>query len=307
MPVRVRAAVTEATPAGEAHKLAEHVAGRLAEVRGVRAVVLGGSFARGNADDDSDLDLGIYYRRGDSLDLDGLRELAGDLDPDHGADAVTEPGEWGRWIDGGAWLTIQGRRVDWLYRDIDRLEAVIAECRGGRFTSDYQPGHPHAFHSHMYLGEVALTRVLRDPDGVVARLKSSASPYPPRLRTAIVERFLWEARFAVDTAAKPAARGESWYVAGALFRSVACLVQVLFALNERYFLNEKGALGEIATFPHLPDRFVEIVNTVFSASGSEPDELRARLVAIGALVDASGALVDAIGDTVAAGFPGRSV
>ena len=34
---------------------------RLAKIDGVAAIVLGGSRARGNADERSDIDLGIYY------------------------------------------------------------------------------------------------------------------------------------------------------------------------------------------------------------------------------------------------------
>ena len=49
------------------------VVDRLADVRGVQAVVLGGSRVNGTATPDSDWDLGLYYRG--PLDLDPLREL----------------------------------------------------------------------------------------------------------------------------------------------------------------------------------------------------------------------------------------
>jgi predicted nucleotidyltransferase len=265
--------------------LARRVASALAGVRGVQAVALGGSFARGNADDASDVDLGIYYRRSEPPDLEALRDLAATLDPAHGRDAVTEPGEWGPWINGGAWLTIEGRRVDWLYRELERVESVIADCREGRFTSDYQPGHPHAFHSHMYLGEIALARPLFDPHELLDGLKRQAIPYPPMLKREVVDRFVWEARFALDLADKPVARGESWYVAGALFRSVACLVQALFALNGRYFLNEKGAIRDVMTFERRPDAFAEAVERAFATVGDAPAALEARVAEIRSLVD----------------------
>jgi len=34
---------------------------------------------------------------------------------------VTAPGEWGPWVDGGGWLTVDGAAVDWIYRDLDRV------------------------------------------------------------------------------------------------------------------------------------------------------------------------------------------
>ena len=42
----------------------------------------------------------------------------------------------------------------WLYRDLARVAAVIAECERGRTACHYQPGHPHGFHTHIYMGEV---------------------------------------------------------------------------------------------------------------------------------------------------------
>jgi hypothetical protein len=93
---------------------------RLVSVDGVVAVVLGGSRARGTHRPDSDIDLGLYYR-GD-LDMLALRALADDVADD--PVEVTVPGGWGPWVDGGAWLTIQGQRVDWIYRDLQRVHQV---------------------------------------------------------------------------------------------------------------------------------------------------------------------------------------
>jgi len=132
---------------------------RLASVGGVVAVVLGGSRARGTHRPDSDTDLGLYYR-GD-LDLAALRALASataDLPAE-----VTAPGGWGPWVNGGAWLTIAGARVDWIYRDLDRVRRIWSDCQAGRYEIGAQPGHPLGYYSHSYAGETAQCRVLADP------------------------------------------------------------------------------------------------------------------------------------------------
>jgi predicted nucleotidyltransferase len=53
----------------------ESMAGELAQVAGVAAVVLGGSHARGRARDDSDVDLGLLYREANPPDVAALQEL----------------------------------------------------------------------------------------------------------------------------------------------------------------------------------------------------------------------------------------
>ncbi len=257
--------------------LAREVASRLGEVEGVAAVALGGSWARGEAHPDSDVDLGVYYRPGRRPAVEALRRLARELDDRHLPDLVTEFGEWGPWIDGGGWLRVRSRPVDWLYRDLGLMERVISACRAGQTACHYQPGHPHGFHTHIYLGEIHHGQPLHDPNGELSSLKKLVADYPPRLRRAIVDKYLWEAGFALDTCRKPAERGDVFYVSGCLFRCAACLVQVLFALNERYFVNEKGALDAVESFGIKPAGFGETVSGTLAGPGSTPDGLRASL------------------------------
>jgi predicted nucleotidyltransferase len=275
-------------------KLVEHIASRLGRIEGVVAVALGGSWARQEAHPDSDIDLGIYYRRDNPPSVAELRRLAEELDYRHPKDAATDLGEWGPWINGGAWLRVEGQRVDWLYRDLDRVEEVFAECRAGRPTCHYQPGHPHGFHNHVYLGEVHHCRPLFDPDGELATLKVLAAEYPQPLKIALVEKYLWEARFALDTSRKSAGRGDVFYVSGCVFRCAACLVQVLFALNERYFVNEKGSVKAAGSFELCLSGFEAVVEDVLGETGRLPPRLEKSIERLAILVEELRALCDPV-------------
>lgn len=103
---------------------------------------------------------------------------------------------------------------------------------------------------------------------------------------AIIEKRLWEADFALGTARKSAERGDVFYVAGCLFRCAACLVQALFALNERYFINEKGSVQAIDSFALHPEGFGEIVSTVLAQSGGDATQLSASIGRLEKLVRA---------------------
>ncbi len=245
------------------------VADRLGQIEGVVAVVLGGSWSRGTARADLDIDLGIYYDPGQRPPLAALRALAQELDDRHAADLVTDFGEWGPWINGGGWLTIDGQHVDWLYRDLARVEHEIAECEAGRPRCTYQPGHPHGFYNHIYMGEVFYCQPLFQRGDHLQRLKTRTTPYPPSLKTALIAG-LWEAGFSLENARKPAARGDVVQVVGCLYRAVAVMVQALFALNQRYCINEKGAAREVESFRLHPAGFHERVTTCLAAPGREP-------------------------------------
>jgi predicted nucleotidyltransferase len=262
---------------GETVELARRITGRLGEIEGVEAVVLGGSRARGEGHPDSDVDLGIYYRPDNRPSVEDLRRLAGELDDRHLPYLVTDFGEWGPWIDGGGWLRVEGQPMDWLYRDLELVSRKVSECRAGRTACHYQPGHPHGFHEHIYAGEIHHCEVLHDPLGTLADLKRLTAEYPPLLKRAVTESYLWEAGFALDTCRKPAARGDAFYVGGCLFRCAACMVQAIFALNERYFVNEKGSVKAAGSFPLVPDDFEETVSSVLAEPGTDAARLSASV------------------------------
>jgi hypothetical protein len=143
-------------------------------------------------------------------------------------------------------------------------------CHAGLVTMDYQPGHPHGFCSAIWMGEIAHCQPLHDPQGLIARLKSIALPYPRALREALIQRFEWEILFGIENAEFAIARGDRTHIAGSLYRSLACITQVLFALNERYLINEKGALQEAArlplTIPNLGEQSDEVWQLIGAGS-----------------------------------------
>ncbi|MER7340800.1 nucleotidyltransferase domain-containing protein [Streptomyces sp. NPDC000075] len=256
------------------------IARRLAGVGGVAGVCLGGSRARGTHHPGSDYDLGLYYRP--PLDTAALRRLAAELT---GAPVeVTEPGGWGPWVDGGAWLTVDRRAVDWIYRDLDRVRRIWEDCRAGRFEVGVQAGHPLGVYSHAYVGELVLGRVLADPGGELGSLRREAARYPEPLRAALVANTLWEAPFCLANARKGASRGDAFHVAGCLFRAVGLLVQGLHAHAGRWVLNEKGAVRAAGELPVAPADFSARAHGLFAVLGTSPAVLSAALDTADALV-----------------------
>lgn len=254
------------------YELLNQLVEKLKPVAGLRAIALGGSYARGDQRPDSDLDLGLYYTEDQPLATAQVRSLAASLN-DTPDPVVTDLGSWGPWVNGGAWLTIGGQRVDFLYRNLTFVHATIDDCQAGRICSDYWQQPAYGFHSFMYCAETAINQPLYDPEYLVAQLKLRVTSYPPRLKQAILDSFLWSARFTLDNIRKPAARGEIYLTAGGLARAIHCLVQVLYALNERYYLSEKQLARELVSFIHQPPDFLASVNRILGSPGTTSAEL----------------------------------
>ncbi len=260
------------------HQLVDH----LKPVHGLRAIVLGGSYASGAPRPDSDIDIGLYYDENQPLDIGHVRSIASRIN-DAQEPTVTDLGGWGTWVNGGAWLTIEGQRVDFLYRDIDFVSSTIDDCNAGHIRSDYWQQPAYGFHSFMYCAETVICRPLYDPDQVIERLKAKVAHYSPHLKQAIIKNFLWSARFTLDNTSKTASRGEIYIVTGCLARAIHCLVQVLYAINETYYLSEKKLAADLCAFSLQPANFLERISTLLGATGTTSAQLQASLAQTEAL------------------------
>ena len=271
--------------------LIDDIVERISRADGVASVVLGGSRARGTHTPTSDVDLGIFYHPEHPLDLAALGRVAAEIDDEHRSGLLTPIGGWGPWINGGGWLTVRSVPVDFLYRDLSRMAAVVEACHAGQVDIVYQAGHPHGFVSAIYMAEIAVCQSLWDPQGNVAALKAQTQPYPAALRTALIQKFAWEADFALATAKKGIQREDVAYVAGCCFRSVSCILQVLFALNGEYWLNEKGAVALAGSFPLRPPRFQARTEEIFALLAADAQALETALRVLDNLVQDTALLV----------------
>ncbi|MEU5625878.1 MULTISPECIES: nucleotidyltransferase domain-containing protein [Streptomyces] len=200
-------------------------ADRLAALPAVRAVTLGGSRARGTHGPDSDWDLAVYYR--------------GAFDPAHlravgWAGEVSELGAWGGGVfNGGAWLTIDGRRVDVHYRDLDTVEHEVKEAAAGRFGIEPLMFHLAGIPTYLVVAELAINRVLR---GDLPR-----PAYPEALRATAPERWYGAATATLAYAeAGHAPRGALTQVAGAIALATTQTAHAVLAARGEWVTNEKG-------------------------------------------------------------------
>lgn len=206
----------------------DRTADTLARLPGVRAVALGGSRAEGTARDDSDWDLAIYYRG--HFDPADLRAVGWE-------GVVSEVGGWGGGVfNGGAWLTVEGRRVDVHYRDLDVVEHEVAEARAGRFRVEPLLFHLAGIPTYLVVAELAVNRVLR---GETAR----PGPYPEALRRAAFERWSGSARATLGYAeAQHVPRGRLTETVGAVAVAVTQAGHAVLAARGAWVTNEKRLL-----------------------------------------------------------------
>jgi hypothetical protein len=217
----------------------EALAGELAGMDGVVAVVLGGSRALGVADAGSDWDLAVYYRR--AVDTTALAR--------HGT--VYPPGSWGRIMNGGAWLKApDGAKVDVLLRDLDVAETWSARAMEGVYEVDALLGYVAGVPTYSLLAERAVGVTLR---GTLA----PAPAFPPRLAATAPERWRFHTAFSLDQAAMRAARGDVTGTVGQAAKAVVEAAHALLCEQRAWVLNEKRIV-ERAGLAALHTLFAEV-------------------------------------------------
>ena len=233
-------------------------------VKGIEAIVLGGSRATKTENEFSDIDIGIYYN--ETFDISTFRKIASKLDDEHREDCITNLGEWGPWINGGGWLKINNIPVDILFRDIKKVNQCIDDCKKGVITIDYQSGHPFGFINSIYMGEVFYCEILYANSNEIQELKDSLKVFPSTYKTAAIQRFLWECEFSLQCGKKAINKNDILYASGSIFCSAICLIYVIYAENEMYCLNEKGSLDRLIKSENvkLPINFKERIEKSIS-------------------------------------------
>jgi hypothetical protein len=266
----------------EKRALLEQLVGALRRVAGMQAIVLGGSYARGVQRADSDLDLGLYYDEAAPFAIDAIRAIARSISSG-GEPTVTGFYEWGPWVNGGAWIQTAAGKVDFLYRNLAQVQRTIEEAHQGILGHDYAQQPAYGFYSVIYLAETQICLPLFDPHGQIERLKARVASYPPLLKRRTIDIHLWSAEFTLIHARTFADQGDVYTTVGCLTRAVANLTQVLFALNEVYFISDKRAMAQVAGFRLVPPKYGERLARLLAQPGATPDQLRQTVADLSAL------------------------
>jgi hypothetical protein len=216
-------------------ELEQHVVEKLSVIGGIEAIALGGSRAVGTAGPDSDWDFGVYYRG--TLNTQAIRDIGW---PGN----VFEPGDWGGGVfNGGAWLQVDGSKVDLIYRDLHDVERRIADAEVGRFSREYLSFYIAGIPTYVVVGELSCNRLL------FGNLPRPA--YPDALSKVAAERWHENAVMSLEFGRKAyVARADAVGAAGMLTRAIFEEAHSRLAARKEWVLNEKR-LAERAGFANL--------------------------------------------------------
>ncbi len=206
---------------------------QLAAGRGKYAISIGGSLGKGTWDGRSDIDFRLFHE----LELPWL-----DREPERWQDYLRAIERWGQ----------RGVRIDGVWtRQISQIDAALQRWLEGTVAPQDMIWTIWGYH---LLTDLYNQFVIEDPFNVIADWKAKLRVYPPVLKRAIIARHLESMRYWRRDYhyASKVERGDVVFLASLSARLVHDLMQVLFALNEIYYVGDGNNLGYVERFAIKP-------------------------------------------------------
>ncbi len=197
------------------------------------AISVGGSHGKGTWDNHSDVDFRLFTE---------AEIQYADTRPDLWVDYYTAIERWKQ----------KGVVVDGVWpRTIGEIDAALDQWQSGNIEPIPMDWTIWGYH---ILTDIYNQAIVEDPYGVIQGWKERLKVYSPRLRQAILDKYLtmlhyWRTdyhyRHKID-------RGDIIFLAGMSAKLVHEIMQILFALNETYYVGDGSNLEFAEKFKIIP-------------------------------------------------------
>jgi|WetSurMetagenome_2_1015567.scaffolds.fasta_scaffold168506_2 hypothetical protein len=126
---------------------------------------------------------------------------------------------------------------------------------------------------------------IEDPYNIIGGWKQRLGVYPPKLKAAILQKYVesmqyWRGDYHYQNKVE---RGDVVFLAGMSSKLVHEMLQVIFALNETYFVGDGSNLAFVEKFKILPANFSARVQAILYPGG--PGAVRDQYAGLCSLID----------------------
>ena len=228
------------------------------------AISVGGSLGKGTWDSRSDVDFRLFTDR----------ELVyRDQAPELWADYYAAIERWKQ----------RGINIDGVWpRTVGEIDAAIDRWFSGNIQPDEMVW---TIWGYYVLTDINNQYVIEDPYHIIRSWKERLSLYPPALKQAILKKNLaslryWRSDYHYTYKVE---RGDVVFLAGISAKLVHEIIQILFALNETYYVGDGANLAFVEKFKIVPANFSAKVRAILYPQ--DPDAFANQYSALSAFVD----------------------
>ncbi len=234
--------------------------------KGRYAITIGGSHGKKTFDDMSDVDFRLF-----------CDEMAG-------GPKFWEGEQWQALNQAVEKWRSQGIEVDYCWvRTVSDIERDLDAWLDGKAQPVPWVWTVWGYH---LLTDINNQMVIEDPDNLIGAWQSRLAQYPPKLKQALLERHggslrYWRKDYHYQN---KVARQDPVFLAALTARLIHDIMQVLFALNEVYFVGDGNNLKYVAKFAIKPADVIARVEKILYPDPGE-DRLERQYQMLCALID----------------------
>lgn len=228
------------------------------------AISVGGSLGKGTWDNRSDVDFRLFTDQ---------RVQWPDENPELWADYFAAANKWKE----------RGTPIDGIWsRTVGEIDAALDGWLQGELKPVDMVWTIWGYH---VLPDISNQFSIEDPYNIIGGWKERLRRYPPALKQAILDRYLESLRYwrADYHYAHKVERGDVVFLAGMAAKLVHEMIQILFALNETYYVGDGSNLTFVEKFKTVPRDFIARVSGILYPP--PPDPTGSQYAALTALID----------------------
>ena len=239
-------------------------------ITGRYGIAVSGSIGKGTNDGHSDYDFRLYY--------------------DERSDSFGE--NWKKVQETIAWWAERGRIIDGVWsRSIGEIDAGLKLWLEGTIVPQELDW---AIWGYYLPTDIQNQKIIEDPFDVLVGWKALLSEYSPALKQAVLDKFLpfllyWRDDYHY---AHKVGQGDTVFAFSLAAKIIHAAVQLVFAVNERYYVGDGKNLEFVAEMERVPDGFASNVSRILYGP-SEPDDLPGHHEKILALITSVEQFLDA--------------
>lgn len=218
----------------------------------ITGITLGGSIARGWADEDSDTEL--YFYSDKNVFPRSARE---DILYEAGAEDIEHWYEegWGEYT----FFQYEDVKVDASFRSLESTKNDLDELLSGNIDQRTEDIRYTAFGHYLEgkASDILESQILYENDKEITQLKTKIDCYPEEVQSKIISKHLGGARKLLEKRVKKGAERDDFLLFDAASsRVMRSAIRSLFALNETYFPGDKWNEEYFDEFEVISEEFV---------------------------------------------------
>lgn len=174
-------------------------------------------------------------------------------------------------------------------KNLTKVEQEIANNQQGKFRWYLAALLPFGDLSYRIVSHLVNSEVLYDRSGKLKRVIDGVTPLPPLFKKSVMNHFVKQMNNSIIHIDKVNKREDQYHFMSLVGLILFCYVNVLYVLNNRYPIIEKGNFKVAETLPNVPAELTQKISEIYATAArfdfaSSRKQIKALLIELKQLI-----------------------